>query len=163
MLKKFFAAVVLIGVCEQASADGYYGLNYSRVRLSDAEPTSLALKLGYQVEDSFSVEARAGFPVQKDSSRFSGIDVDFEAKYMGAFGRYGVFRQRGGVYGLVGFMDLTIEVSAAGEKQEDSKSDLVFGMGAEFGEDGGFNVEYLSGMRDLEEISWLNLGYFHKF
>jgi hypothetical protein len=163
MLRKFFAAVLIAGVGSQASADGYVGANYSRVRLEGAEPAAIDLRVGYQIDEALSVEARAGVPTNGDSTNLFGFDINFEASYLGGFGRYGAFRERGGVYGLVGFMELTIEVSNGDISEEDSKSDLVLGAGAEFGTEQGFVVEYLAGMRDLESISWINLGYFHKF
>src|SRR5687767_1871947 len=112
MLKKQFVIIALFAaISGQVCADGYYGANYTRVGLNGAQPTALDIKLGAQVSDMISFELRAGLPAGEDSDRISQIDVNYEAQYLGVLSRVGAFRDRGGVYGLIGFMDVTIDLS----------------------------------------------------
>lgn len=164
MLRKILMAVVLFaGVCVNASAEGYYGLSFSRVDLDGVEPSALDVKIGAQINDFFGIEGRLGVPLAEDSVDFFGTEVDIETDYIGALARFGSFGGDAAVYALVGMLDVTIEASAGGGSADDSFSDPVYGVGAEFGGDSGFALEYLVGSGDLEDVSWLNIGYHGSF
>lgn len=144
-----------------ANADGYVGINYTRVGLPIAKPTAIELKWGVQHEIT-SFELRAGKSVSSDSGSISGIDVDFEVEYVGILARMGAFNERGGVYSIVGFMDMTMKLSTSQVSDTHSETDMVFGIGAEFTAN-GLAIEYINGTRGLEEISFLSVGYFKRY
>ena len=155
------ALLGLILFSSTVNADGYYGINYTRVGLPVADPTAIELKWGVQSEVT-AFEVRAGRPVSDDSSSIFGTSIDYEVEYVGVLARMGAFNERGGVYGLVGIMDMTITLSTNELSDTHSENDLVFGIGAEFTAN-GLAVEYMNGTRDLEEISWLSVGYFKRY
>lgn len=146
----------------EAQADAYVGAHYAKVGLPVADPQAIELKWGVQSNEIYSFELRAGKSVSADTANIRGIDIEYEAEYIGALTRMGAFNERGGVYAMVGMMDMTIKLSTDTAKDTHSENDLVFGLGAEFTAN-GLVVEYLNGTRGLEEISWLSIGFFRRY
>jgi hypothetical protein len=164
MLRKFLVTVVMVlGFCGQAAAEGYFGVNYSMVDLDGAKPTALEVKFGSLTSEYSGFEARIGIPMQSDEENFTGLGIEFEEQHLGAFGRFGAGSGSTTFYGLVGFMNVDVEGSLGGASESASDSGLAFGFGLEAGEDSGFAIEYLMGNGDIEDITWLNLGFFNRF
>jgi hypothetical protein len=166
MLRKILGAMVVfagISASGIATAEGYFGISYSRVDLDGAEPSSLDIKLGSQLNDVVGVELRVGVPLVEDTVDFFGFDIDIDAEYVGALARFGSFTDNGSFYVMGGLYDVTVKASAGGASEDVSDNGPVLGVGAQFGGDSGFSLEYLVGTSDLEDISWLNLGYTGRF
>lgn len=158
--------VVLLLLCmvtNSVFADGYYGINYSRVELNGAEPQAVDVKWGAQLSELMGVEVRTGQTVVSDSAEIFTVPVEFETSYTGVLSRVGAFRERGGLYGIVGFMSVTVEVETSQASAKETETDMVLGIGAEFGTEYGFTAEYILGTRDLESVSWLTMGYFRRY
>ena len=166
MIKRFVAFTFLIALMNTACAEGYFGLDYSSVDISDGglsvKPTALNLKIGAGSKNA-AIEFRAGLPLQDDSVTVAGIAIDMEAKYFGLLGRFGTGDDNASVYGLFGLMDVTLEGSARGVSVDVSESDLVYGFGLNVGNEKGFSLEYILGSGDLDDVSSLSLGFFTRF
>ncbi len=127
--------------------------------LGDADPTALVGRFGKFVTDNVSVEGRFGIGLSDDETEFLGIDIDIDIETV--FGVYllGHAAPSGGnsFYGLIGITRGEIEVSALGESDSDSETDLSFGLGANIG---SINVEFVNYIDDNDvEATAISVGF----
>jgi hypothetical protein len=171
MLRKLLVTIVMtLGFCGQAAAEGYLGVNYSMVDLGGVKPTALELTFGDTGSKNAGVEVRIAVPLQADKgAAVIEEHIDFEELHFGVFGRIGGGGGGGekiSIFALAGFMHVEIEQSQEGAPDLNSpggSSGLAFGIGLEAGKDFGLAASYLMGNGDLEDISWLSIGFFNRF
>lgn len=114
----------------------------------EAEPEAFIVRLGYQLSDIVSIEARYGAGTSDDSASLddekTNADIGIDT-YYGAFIRAHLPNKTTvSPYFIVGYNKIEIEIEGAGVGTSDDDTDLATGLGADFAF-GSFslNVEYL--------------------
>lgn len=131
---------------------------------SDAEPTALFARGGYQFNDYLAAEARLGTGIDEDEIRGVEIDID---NFLGIYAKVGMPTTVGFYpYVIAGFTSTEVEASYRGSSETEDETDVSLGLGVEYQFDRNFSLgleymQYVDG--DDYELSGLSIGGNYKF
>jgi opacity protein-like surface antigen len=142
-----------------ADIKGYIGFNYMIVEYEDdfdnnANLGAGGLKIGFDIIDYLSIEARGGLGLKDDDVDVDGVDREVKIDWY--YGAYLIPKYRynqAQIYGIAGF------TKAEGEEVEES--DFSYGAGLEwfFSENVSVNLEYTMLLdKDDYEVDSFNIG-----
>lgn len=170
------AAVLVAGAWSNtAQAQGYVGMSYVKSTididgLGEADIGALDLRFGRMVNDYVGFEGRIGFGVADEEVSvcyYYCVSGDIGLKhYFGAYMRAHLAPPGGfAPYILLGVTQGTLEASTNGYSDDDSDSDVSFGIGIDAGgKDASFTIEYASLFdKDGVALDGVSIGFVTRF
>lgn len=138
-------------MAEEAKSNMYGGVQYAMTTydetgVEDLNPTALVFVIGNKFNKNFALEGRIGIGMGDDS--LSGLPVTLEIdSFVGVYAK-GIVPVSSTVdlYGIIGYTDGEVTVSAPGISLSASESDTSLGFGVDFAvsKTTSMNLEYIN-------------------
>lgn len=140
-------------MAEEAKSNMYGGVQYAMTTydetgFEDLNPSALVFVIGNKFNKNFALEGRIGMGLGDDSIVVSGVPISLEIDtFVGVYAK-GILPVSSTVdlYGIIGYTDGEVTVSAPGISLSASESDTSLGFGVDFAvsKTTSMNLEYMN-------------------